>query len=247
MDATAFVARLSICIACVIFALIVATIGAQQAGSHSSPVPRLNREIGRKESSTHLPPERPEFQPGGAERGDADEPTIAEMGADWSHEVELRAAVDRHEFRQLRPIIVRCEVKNVSGQRQFTLPSVAPGDRYLRMRVRVFDRKGHLVPMTEFYKHEGREAEPRIGGAENAFTGFLASPFRIDVIPNAVYDMTRPGEYWILVEMALNTAYPPNQNGWFYVRANPIKVKITPEEFRLLPGKGNVVVDPDRP
>ncbi len=240
-------ARSSQWLACVMSSLVVAAVGAQQASPRASRLPGRAHQREKKERLPHLPPERPEFQSSGAERGDADEPTIADMGADWSHEVELRAAVDRHEFRQLRPIIVKREVKNVSGQRQFTLPAVAPGDRYLRMRVRVFDPKGHLVPMTEFYKHEGREAEPRVAGDENTLMGFLASPFRIDVIPNAVYDMTRPGEYWILVEMALNTAYPPNMNEWFYVRSNPIKIEITPEEFRLLPSKGNVVSDPDRP
>jgi hypothetical protein len=229
-------------------ALVVATVGAQQAGPKAGSSPATKREGERKERPRHLPPERPEFQPGGAERGDADEPTIAEMGADWSHEVELRAVVDRHEFRQLQRIHVKCDVKNVSGQGQVTIPAIDPGQRYLRMRVRVFDPKGHLVPMTEFYKHEGRTSEPRISGGGNTLAGFLTSPFRIDVIPNIVYDMTRPGEYWILVEMALNAAYPPESKGWFYVRANPIKVRVTPERFRAhTHEEGNVVINPDRP
>ncbi len=187
---------------------------------------------------------RPEFQPGAIERGEADEPGIAAMGADWSNEVELRAKLDRTEFRQLQRIHMRCEVTKVNEERQYWVPPVAPRDRYLKMRVRVFDAKGKLVPMTEFYKHEGRDPEVWIGGGGSTMGGFLRSRVEIDVIPNLIYDMTRPGEYWVLVEMQLNASYPPTYESAFYVRAAPIRIKVLPEVYRLANHR-NAVIDPE--
>ncbi len=237
-------------LACAVSALVVVTVAAKQAVPGAISARELPSDGEQRVRPRNLMPERPEFRPDGAERGKADEPKIAEMGADWSHEVEIRAVVDRHEYRQLQRIHVKCEVKNVSGQSHVFVQGVPPGDRYLFLRVRVFDTKGHLVPMTEYYKHEGREVVWSPGGGGNTMGGFLnaSSFFRVELIPNLVYDMTRPGEYWILVEMPLNTGYPFESKEWFYVRANPIKVKVRPERFRAATEEeGNVVIDPDRP
>jgi hypothetical protein len=196
---------------------------------------------------------RPEFRTGTIERGEADEPDIAHLGADWSHEVELRATVDRQGYRQLQRVRVVCQIRNVSGQNNYWVPPNSLEDRYLKTRIRVFDNKGKLVPMTEFYKHEGRQPTFHIaggGGGLERIGHFLAPSrsFRIDVVPNLVYDMTRPGEYWVLVEMQFGSKFPPDAKGdcLFYARANPIKVKVTPEILDYGP-KGNLVRDPDRP
>lgn len=190
---------------------------------------------------------RPEFQPGRAERAVADEPTIAEMGADWSHGVELRAKVDRTEYRQLQRIHVRCEATNVSGRAGIGLPPLDPWDRYLRMRVRVFDAKGKLVPLTEYYKHEGRQTRTGVGATLSSFENHMDSRLRIDVIPNLVYDMTRPGDYWVLVEMQLASPDRPSPKNDFYARARPIKVKVLPEVDRVLPDGRKAIIDPDQP
>lgn len=192
------------------------------------------------------PPIRTEFKPGAAERGEADEPDIATMGVDWSRKVEIRATVDRKEFRQLQRVRVDLDVKNVSGRR-FWWPA-AGNNRYLSPRIRVFDIKGKLVPMTQFYKNEGREI--RSQRLQDSSSGPLDSgkSFRVDLVPNLIFDMTRPGEYWVLVELLLRDSFPPDskENTFFYARAKPIKVKVTPEVYQLLP-KGQPVLQPDRP
>lgn len=179
----------------------------------------------------------PEFEPGAVERGEADEPDIANMGADWSHEMELRVSVDRTEFRQAERISVMGKAVNVSGANYIWLPPFHPLDRYLQARVRVFDSKGKLRPMTEFYKHEGRERVPLYGMAGAMVNGGSLSPgvtFRTDLVPNLIYDMTRPGEYWILVEIPFGASFGlGHASELFFVRAQPIKVKVKGEVLDL--------------
>lgn len=172
----------------------------------------------------------PELKPGVAARGEADEPDIANMGADWSNEVELRASVDHTEFDQLDRIRVVCEATNASGQNHIWMPPFHPLDHYLRLRVRVFDSRGKLLPMTEFYKHEGRVRVWEPGG--NSSGGGSLNPgetLRMEVEPNIIYDMTRPGDYWILVEMPLGASFVRPGEGLFFIRAQPMKVKVKPE------------------
>jgi hypothetical protein len=192
-------------------------------------------------------PLRPEFRPGAPERGEADEPDVASLRDDWSGGVEVRVSIVRREFRQLQRIHVVAEVKNVSG-RHLWLPPCA-GNPYLSTRVRVFDAKGKLVPMTQFYKNEGRG--PGVIGMSSGAAGLAFNPkqsLSVDIIANLIYDMTRPGEYWVLFEMPVGPLYTPRpgQEGIFYARAAPIKVKIIPDPVAIL-RNGTAVPDPDRP
>lgn len=209
--------------------LLAAALAAQDAPSARSS-PHRPRYVGYKFVW-------PEFEPGAAERGDADEPGIADMGADWSHEMELRAKVDRTEFRQAERISVLCKAINVSGANHIWLPPFHPLDRYLQARVRVFDSKGKLRPMTEFYKHEGRQRVPLYGMAGAMVNGSSINPgvtFRTDVVPNLIYDMTQPGDYWILVEIPFGASFGQrNASELFFVRAQPIKVTVKGEVLDL--------------
>jgi hypothetical protein len=208
------------------------------------PGPAFPRQL--EKPPTELPV-RKEFQPGAVEKGEADEPEIASMGDDWSNGVEVRASIDRKEFRQLQRIRVVAEIKNVSDRHLWIPPSA--GNRYLNTRVRVFDVKGKLVSMTQFYKNEGRR--PEVSGMSNGSAGFSFNPktsLHIDVIANLIFDMTRPGEYWVLFEMPVGSTFSPKpgMEGLFYARAAPIKIKVLPEPIRILPDRIDVP-DPDRP
>ncbi len=188
---------------------------------------------------------RPDFQPDAIGRGEADEKEIAGMGADGSHGVSLMARVYRTEHRHTHHHR-REQHGETSGDNEFWFPPANPGDRYLMARVRVFDAEGRLVPMTEFYKNEVQDPRAAIQEGPAATGWHIVSPAFLDLIPNLVYDMTRPGEYWILVEMQANSTRIRGIQGAFYARAKPIKVKVLPEVDRLLPGNINAVIDPDR-
>ena len=195
---------------------------------------------------------RPEFDPAAVARGEADEPDIAKLDANWPLGLELRATVDRTEFRQLQRIRVVTRLKNTADSRWFSLVPCAMDDRYIGTRIRVFDSNGKLVPMTEYYKHDGREDtylrhHPAGGGLIGGNLGPKGES-RTDLIPNLIYDMTRPGDYWMLVEKECGAMIPPAPKGaeLFYVRAKPIKVKVLPEVLAILPD-GSSVTDPDRP
>jgi hypothetical protein len=218
----------------------------------SSPLARPPVEKQRRPASLdpRHPSFRPEFDPAAIARGEADELDIAKLDADWSHGIELRATVDRTEFRQHQRIRVVTRLKNTWDRRWFSLVPCSMEDHYLGVRVRVFDTNGKLVPMTEYYKHEGSEHMFRVG--EGLIGGNMGPDrdTRTDVIPNLVYDMTRPGEYWILVERECGAMIPPAPKGkdLFYVRAKPIKVKVKSdlEALVILPD-GSSIADPDRP
>ena len=195
----------------------------------------------------------PEFSPGAVERGEADEPDIANLGADWSYEMELRLTVDRTEFRQAERIRILCYATNVSGANHIWLPPFHPLDRYLQARVRVFDSKGKLRPMTEFYKHEGRERVPLGGGAGAMVSGCSLNPgvsFRTDLVPNLIYDMTQPGDYWILVEIPLASSFPHHaghEGKLFFLRAQPMKVRVNAEVLDLNDMPRMIKVPPEKP
>lgn len=198
----------------------------------------------KSRSTAKSPGLRPEFQRESILQGGADEPDISHLEADSSHGVEVKADLERTEFRQLQRVRVIAEVKNISGQHRWLPPSGM--NRYLTARVRVFDERGKLAPMTQFYEHEGRELG--VVGMTSGAGGHSFNPrasFRLDLIPNLIYDMTRPGDYWILVEIPL--AYSlrgPDSEGMLYARAKPLKVRILPEPATA---PGVFVPDPDRP
>lgn len=225
-------------------ALHGAVWGDDRSSSASPPAPR--RRPATLDSQD--PAFRPEFDPAKVARGEADEPDIARMEAAWSHGLELRATVDRTEFRQLQRIRVVTRLRSTADSRWGTLVPCSMEDRYIGTRIRVFNSSGKLVPMTEYYKHEGRRHAFHVGG------GMIGGNFgpnqdsRKDLIANLVYDMTRPGDYWILVEEECGVMVPPPAKGeeLFYLRARPIKVKILPEVLHMLPN-GSSVTDPDRP
>lgn len=187
---------------------------------------------------------RTEFQAGALDRREADEPDIADLGADWSRGLEVTASVDRKEFRQLQRVRVICKTKNVSEGHLWR--PVCGANRYLETRIRVFDIRGKLVPMTDFYNNEGRWPVTIGGGAPLSAIN-PGDSSQIDLVPNLIYDMTRPGEYWVLVEFPFFSSSPPDhKEGFLYARAEPIKVKVVPEPLVFRPGP-NSVPEPDRP
>ncbi len=100
--------------------------------------------------------------------------------------------------------------------------------------------------MTEFYKNEGRW--PAVsGGGPPLFARNPGDSGQFDIVPNLLYDMSRPGEYWVLVEVPFFSSSPPNlKEGLFYARSEPIKVTVVPEPMVIGP-HGIIVPDPDRP
>lgn len=173
-----------------------------------------------------------------------DEPGIAQMETDWSHGVMVKAESDRTEFRQLQRIRVIAEVKNISDTHRWLPPSGI--NRYRLTRIRVFNGKGEALPKTQFYEHEGAGLGVigmTSGAAGSAFTS--GASFRVDLIANLVYDMTRPGDYWIVVEIPMAHSLRGPRNGeMLYARAKPLKVKVLPEPA-VAPG--DFVPDPERP
>lgn len=189
---------------------------------------------------------RVEFTPGAVERGEADEPEISRFGDDWSNEVEVRTSVEQTDFRQLQRVRVTVEVRNVSG-RHFWLPSTG-GNVYAANRVRVFSAKGKLVPMTRFYKNEGHMSDLfNRGNPVSALNP--GESRRFVLIPNLVYDMTRPGDYWLLIEVPFLPNLPPvsGMKSILYARAKPIKVKVVREPFWSEPNRRNPAPRPNRP
>lgn len=183
--------------------------------------------------STEHPSMRPDSQPLVVLQGRGDEPGIARMEADASHGVEVKAEIDRAEFRQLQPIRVIAEAKNVSGRHRRLPPFW--NNRYLLTRVRVFDRRGKLVPKTRFYESEGRLPDPFGTMQDAANVSFQpGASFRLDLIPNLIYDMTRPGDYWVLVETPMFKSLDgPDSDEIVYARAKPLKVKVVAEPGEL--------------
>ena len=173
-----------------------------------------------------------------------DEPGIARMEADSSQGVMVKANLDRTEFRQLQRIRVIAEVENIANTHRWLPPSGI--NRYRLARIRVFNDKGEALPKTQFYEYEG--AGLGVVGQTSGAAGSAFNPgasFRVDLIPNLVYDMTRPGEYWILVEIPMaHSLRGPGKNGMLYARAKPLKVRVLPEPETA---PGTFVPDPDRP
>jgi len=185
------------------------------------------------------PAARVEFTPGAIERGEADEPEISQFGDDWANEVEVRIKAVKTEFQPLERIHVTVDVTNVSG-RLFWLLS-GGGNVYARTRVRVFSPKGKLIQMTRFYKTEGHTSDP-FNSRGAGVTAFMAgTSHSIHLVPNLIYDMTRPGDYWVLVEIPFlpTTLPPPTGTKITYARARPFKVKIQREPLFFTQPTGN--------
>ena len=75
----------------------------------------------------------------------------------------------------------------------------------------------------------------------------LDTSFRIDVIPNLVHDMTRPGDDRTPAEMPPSQGFPPAVGVPFHVRARPVKIEVLPEFPRILGRGRNAAADPDQP
>ena len=178
--------------------------------------------------------ERPEFSTAAIERGEADERGIGRMEADATDGVEVTATVERAELQPLQPLRTLAVVKNVSRSRwRIAREGSNP---YLMARVRVFDTRGKLLPPTRFYQVNGRTMN-EVGGGANIFAGTGLDPgdsLHLDLIPNLLYDMTMPGEYWVLVEFKIESpgAYGVLK-GTGMARAKPIKVKVVPDPTKF--------------
>lgn len=185
---------------------------------------------------------RAEFRPGAIERGEADEPDIARMGADSTDGVAVKSVVFQTQLRQLEAVRLTADVKNVSSL-QCVIP-MSGSNPYLSARVRVFDTRGKLLPVTRFYQLDGK-CMNEVGGGLNLFAGAHLDPgqsFRVDLVPNLLYDMSLPGEYWVLVEFDVHFQYGrPNGGRLGTARARPVKVRVVAD-----PTKFGVPFQPDK-
>ncbi len=80
-------------------------------------------------------------------------PNDAGEGVRFTRDITVTATLEKTEFRQLEPIVVKVEATNVSDGHRW-LPTFM--NVYLDFKVRVFDdTTGKVMPRTRFYRWEG--------------------------------------------------------------------------------------------
>ncbi len=111
----------------------------------------------------------------------------------------------KKEFNQLEPIPLEIVVTNLSSSTACSIGAgYGPECEYRVVRLRVFDRKGDLLPETRWQSYNVKYGGYQVGGSMVGMYGGTriekGKDVRSDVFANLAYDMTSPGEYSILVE-----------------------------------------------
>ena len=118
--------------------------------------------------------------------------------------VKVIVGESKTEFKQLEPIPLEIIVTNTSRDMAYSIGGgYGPECEYRVVCLRVFDRKGNLLPETRWQSYNVKYGGYQVGG--NSFDRLpfkieMGKEVRSDVFANLAYDMTSPGEYSILVE-----------------------------------------------
>ncbi len=136
----------------------------------------------------------------------------------------VRASVQKDALSQLDPIIVSVEVKNISDNHRW-LPSF--NNVYLDYKLQVLDKDGKLLPKTLFRRFEASTVGYVGASAGSAGRAFApGDTVRAELIPNLVYDMTRPGTYTIVVYVPTAPLSGPGISGPVFARSDTLRVVV---------------------
>lgn len=152
--------------------------------------------------------------------------------------VEVSASAAKDRFDLLEPIRLEVRAENVSVHHEgLPVTGALPEAYYQTFWLRVFDAEGRLLPKTRYYEDVPYRRMPI--GMSNGSAGLVFSPGQEvsgKVVANLAYDMTRPGNYTILVEYRVGrTEMIDGQEVPIFAQSEPIEVEVVAEPPRLIP------------
>ena len=145
---------------------------------------------------------------------------------DLRRRIEIVATASKAEFAQLEPVTIAVEYTNVSDE---TVLIRGTSDKYRSFDIRA-ERDGQAVPWTCLgdWNHTtpdkgiGKATYPLIPAWRPDRAGAVY-PRKIHLDANLLRDMTRPGEYTLIVELEV---FNPGLTTKSVARSRPVKVKI---------------------